>query len=127
MCLCCNNNKTTNRHLIDGRADWQNYERLGDPDIEAMAEQILVRTDVLLKGPAARLQVVDWPGASIDVQEPSGEPSTPLGRAKLTQKYLSLATPVYGALRAHSLAETLLSLRTAPLAVDVIRSLRAPN
>jgi 2-methylcitrate dehydratase PrpD len=112
---------------MDGRADWQSYERLGHPDIEAMAEQILVRTDVLLKGPAARLQVVDWPGASIDVQEPSGEPSTPLGRAKLTQKYLSLATPVYGALRAHSLAETLLSLRTVPLAADVIRSLRAPN
>lgn len=109
---------------LDGRADWQSYERLGDPAVEALARRIRVDADAQLKGPAARLRVVGLPGVQVDVPVPAGEPSTPLGRARLTQKYLSLATPVYGEARAHGLAERLLSLRDAPSAAALVRSLR---
>lgn len=110
---------------LHGRADWQSYACLGDPAVEAMARRIQVGAEAELKGPAARLYVVGRPTACLEVSTPLGEPSTPLSRDRLTQKYLSLAVPVYGEARAFELAATLLALREAPKAAEVIRSLRA--
>ncbi|RYY92967.1 MAG: MmgE/PrpD family protein [Comamonadaceae bacterium] len=110
---------------LDGKADWQSYERLGAADIEALAARMRVSVDTAIKGPGARLEVVGQPDGSINVPVPSGEPSTPLGRTRLRQKYLSLAAPVYGAARAEALAARLLALRDEPSAAALIRSLRA--
>lgn len=109
---------------LDGRVDWQSYERLGDPRVETMARRIHVRAEECLKGPAASLAIAGLPDVSIDVPIPTGEPSTPLGRERLKQKFLSLATPVYGETRASALADQLLALRDAASAAGVIRRLR---
>lgn len=110
---------------IDGRVDWQSYQRLGDADIEALMHRITVSVDPTLKSCAARLRVDDQAELVAEVLVPSGEPETPLGRTRLRRKYLSLAVPVYGQAYAEGLAERLLALRQEPSAAALIRNLRA--
>lgn len=110
---------------LDGKADWQSYERLGNTDIEALARRITVNLDPTMKGPAARLQVDGNPDLFVEVLIPLGEPSTPLGRPRLTAKFLSLAEPVYGAVRTNALAQRLLAMRQESSAASLIRKLRA--
>ncbi|MGJ7525316.1 MmgE/PrpD family protein [Variovorax sp. GB1P17] len=110
---------------LDGKLDWQSYERLGQPDVEALARRMTVQAGSDFQGPGARLQVEGRDDLRIEIKVPSGEPSTPLGRPRLRQKYLSLATPVYGAAQADALATRLLALRREPSAAALIRALRA--
>jgi len=109
---------------LDGKLDWQSYERLGHADVEALAQRMTVRASTDFQGPGARLQVEGRNDLRMEIRVPSGEPSTPLGRPRLAQKYLSLATPVYGAARAQALAARLQALRDEPSATALIRALR---
>jgi hypothetical protein len=72
----------------------------------------------------ARLNVEGKPELKHEVQVPSGEPNTPLGRPRLRQKFLSLAEPVYGKAYADKVAGRLLGLRDETSAPDLVRSLR---
>lgn len=112
---------------LDGKAEWQSYERLGAADIEALARGMTVRGDATLRGAAARLRVEGRPDLAIDVPLPSGEPSTPLGRPRIKRKFMSLAAPVFGEAHADRIAERLLNLRDEPSARALIGALRRPS
>lgn len=111
---------------LDGRADWQSYERLGAPDIERLAACMQVSVDKDLPGAGCRLSVHGAPELAIEVLLPIGEASTPLGRPRIQQKFMSLAEPVYGKDHATRLAQRLLSLRHEPSAASLVRSLQLP-
>lgn len=110
---------------LDGRADWQSYERLGATDIGALSTCMEVIIDESLPGAGCRLSVQGEPALTVEVPIPSGDPTTPLGRPRLTEKFMSLAAPVYGAEYARLLAERLLMLRLEPSATALVHSLRA--
>lgn len=112
---------------LHGKVDWQSYERLGDPEVETLARRMTVRAATDFKGPGARLWVDGQAQLHVEVSIPSGEPSAPLGRERLRQKYLSLAAPVYGQAHAVALAQRLLNLRDEPSAATLIRLLRVPD
>lgn len=112
---------------LDGKVEWQSYERLGAEDIEALTHRMKVSINPEVASFGARLSVQGHPELVHEVDEPSGEPSTPLGRPRLRQKFLSLAEPVYGKAGAERIAERLLNLRNEPSAKDLIVALRSPQ
>lgn len=112
---------------LDGKVDWESYSRLGAADIEAMARRVEVTIDESLPAGGARITVPTTSGPVVEeILVPSGEPSTPLGRARVTDKFLSLAVPVFGKPYATQLAARLLSLRDEPSAAELVRVLRKP-
>ena len=109
---------------LDGKVEWQSYERLGADDVEALTQRMTVSIDPALPSAGARLSVQGRPELTQVVQVPAGEPETPLGRQRLRQKFLTLAEPVYGKVRADELAERLLGLRRELSAADLVRAMR---
>ena len=109
---------------LDGKVEWQSYERLGADDIEALTRRMTVSVDAALPPFGARLGVQGRPELTHEVRFPAGEPEAPLGRPRLRQKFLSLAEPVYGKAYAEALADRLLGLRHEASAAALVRSLR---
>jgi 2-methylcitrate dehydratase PrpD len=103
--------------LDQGRFGWDDYALIGDPKIEALAEQIAVRRDERLEtgrahpfGARVRLETVR--GAfEREVDDPSGEPKTFPSEAAQRAKFLGLAEPALGP-RAGALADAILGLET---------------
>lgn len=109
---------------LDGKANWQSYERMGAADIEDFAKRIKVSVDRDMPNAGARLLVEGRPDLTCEIREPSGEPSAPLSRPRICEKFMSLAECVYGQAHAVQLAGRLLELRNEPSAKALIHSLR---
>jgi 2-methylcitrate dehydratase PrpD len=101
--------------LDQGRFGWDDYQRLGDAAIDALAERFdVVQDDRLEIGRShpfgARVSIETNDGVHERLYaDPSGEPSSFPGRAAMQQKFLTLARPVLAG-RADELAEAILSL-----------------
>src|SRR6201997_991330 len=101
--------------LDQGRFGWDDYERLGDAAIDALAERFdVVQDDRLEIGRShpfgARVSIETDDGVHERLYaDPSGEPSSFPGRAAMQQKFLTLARPVLAG-RAGERAEAILSL-----------------
>lgn len=106
---------------LDGRSNWQSYERIGAPDVEATCSAIDVAADdqVAVTGAALTL------GASTArIDEPLGEGSRPFDGAPLRAKFSDLARPVYGDSQAREIALRIEALEDEPDAAALIRRLR---
>ncbi|OYX70618.1 MAG: 2-methylcitrate dehydratase [Rhizobiales bacterium 32-66-11] len=87
--------------LDQGAFGWDDYDRLGDPAIEAMCDRIDVEADAALEGRAhpfgARLTVTTTGSTfELDIPDPSGEPDLFPADAALSAKFTTLVKPVLG-------------------------------
>ena len=74
------------------------YQRLDDKDIYALSDKITVKIDNGMVGFVAALRI-EWADGNVEekVQKfPLGEVQHPFTRDKVDEKFLSLASPVYG-------------------------------
>ena len=110
---------------LDGQVTPQSYQRLGAEDVEALIGRMEVKADPKFTLGECHMSVDG--GGSAEILVPIGEPSNPLGRPRIKQKFMSLAEPVYGKGAADFLADRLLSLRNEASAAILIRSMRTSN
>lgn len=102
--------------LDQGSFGWDDYKRLGDPAIEALADRIEVVQDARLEGKShpfgARVSIDSGEGLLERlVPDPSGEPSLFPDAAAMRLKFLQLTRPVLGE-RAGRFADAVLALDT---------------
>src|SRR5579872_4008016 len=101
--------------LDQGRFGWDDYDRLGDAAIDALADKFDVVQDERLeqgrKHPfGARVRITTEDGVHERIHaDPSGEPNSFPDAQAMTQKFLTLARPVLNG-RADELADAILSL-----------------
>jgi 2-methylcitrate dehydratase PrpD len=87
---------------LDGATGWAIYDRLADKDVYDLSERISVQVDPDMKILPTKCSIV-WADETVtrgEVVDPIGEPSNPMTREKVEEKFLSLAVPVYGAKKA---------------------------
>jgi 2-methylcitrate dehydratase PrpD len=112
--------------LDQGRFGWDDYERLGDSAIDALADKIdVVQDDRLEVGRThpfgARVTVTTDTGTHEELYpDPSGEPTSFPDAAAMRQKFLTLARPVLDR-RAETFADAILSLETFDRASKAIQ------
>ncbi|MBZ8133060.1 MmgE/PrpD family protein [Afifella sp. IM 167] len=115
--------------LLQGSFGWDDYARLGEPQVEALAARFDVRRDAALEGRAhpfgGRVAVTLTSGERLErlVCDPAGEPESFPCAAMLAQKFSALARPVLGE------AAEMLRRRIEALegATDMRGLLRAPG
>src|SRR6201996_59297 len=100
--------------LDQGRFGWDDYERLGDAAVDALADKFDVVQDDRLEGKrhpfGARVSITTDDGVHERIHDdPSGEPTTFPDAQAMAQKFLTLARPVLDK-RADQLADAILSL-----------------
>ena len=101
--------------LDRGRFGWDDYERLGDAKIDALADKFdVVQDDRLEAGRShpfgARVSILTDDGVHERLHaDPSGEPDSFPDATAMAQKFLNLARPVLNG-RADELANAILSL-----------------
>jgi 2-methylcitrate dehydratase PrpD len=101
--------------LDQGRFGWDDYERLGDAALDALADKFeVVQDDRLETGRShpfgARVSITTEDGFHERFQaDPSGEPDSFPDAQAMAQKFLTLARPVLNG-RADQLADAILSL-----------------
>jgi len=101
--------------LDQGRFGWDDYDRLGDASIDALADKFnVVQDDRLEIGRShpfgARVSITTDDGVHERLHEdPSGEPNSFPDAQAMQQKFLTLARPVLSG-RAQELADAILSL-----------------
>src|SRR5205085_12606614 len=101
--------------LDQGRCGWDDYDRLCDAAIEALADRFdVVQDDRLETGRShpfgARVAITTEDGVHERLHaDPSGEPSSFPDAQAMAQKFLTLARPVLNG-RADELANAILSL-----------------
>lgn len=101
--------------LDQGRFGWDDYGRLGDADVRALADKFeVVQDDRLETGRShpfgARVSIVTEDGIHERLHaDPSGEPSSFPDAQAMAQKFLTLSRPVLQG-QADRLAEAILSL-----------------
>ncbi|MCO5131971.1 MAG: MmgE/PrpD family protein [Xanthobacteraceae bacterium] len=116
--------------LDQGRFGWDDYARLGDKAIDALADRIeVVQDDRLEIGRThpfgARVTVSTDDGVLEELYpDPSGEPTSFPDSAAMRQKFLTLARPVLDS-RADKFADAILSLETYDRAAQAIALGRA--
>lgn len=116
--------------LDQGRFGWDDYARLGDKAINALADKIdVVQDDRLEVGRThpfgARVTVTTDDGVHEELYpDPSGEPSSFPDSAAMRQKFLTLARPVLDG-QAEKFADAILSLETYDRAANAIQLGRA--
>ena len=116
--------------LDQGRFDWDDYARLGDKAINALADKIdVVQDDRLEVGRThpfgARVTVTTDDGVHEELYpDPSGEPASFPDSAAMRQKFLTLARPVLDG-QAEKFADAILSLETYDRAASAIQLGRA--
>jgi len=116
--------------LDQGRFGWDDYARLGDPAINALADKIdVVQDDRLEVGRThpfgARVTVTTNNGVHEELYpDPSGEPTSFPDSAAMRQKFLTLARPVLDG-QAEKFADAILSLETYDRAAKAIQLGRA--
>lgn len=100
--------------LKQGSFGWDDYTRLGDPAIDALADKFDVVRDERLEGKThpfgARVSITTEDGVHERIYaDPSGEPGSFPSDQAMTQKFLQLARPVLDG-RAQSFADAVLTL-----------------
>src|SRR5271168_2885945 len=100
--------------LDQGRFGWDDYDRLGDAAIDALADKFDVVQDARLEGRThpfgARVSITTDDGVHERIHDdPSGEPKSYPDAQAMAQKFLTLARPVLNG-RADQLADAILSL-----------------
>ena len=100
--------------LDQGSFGWDDYKRLNDPALGALADKIDVVQDERLEGRihpfGARVTVTTDDGMHERIyHDPSGEPSSFPPQIQMQQKFMQLAKPVLGH-RAASFAEAIIGL-----------------
>ena len=101
--------------LDQGRFGWDDYERLGDVAVDALADKFdVVQDDRLEVGRShpfgARVSIITDDGVHERLHaDPSGEPASFPDPQAMAQKFLTLARPVLQN-RADQLADAILSL-----------------
>lgn len=105
--------------LDQGSFGWDDYRRLGDGALDALADRVEVAADPRLEGRShpfgAFLRIATSKGVfEAEIPDPSGEPETFPSDAALMGKFMTLAAPVLGAAEAQRLGEALLALASAP-------------
>jgi 2-methylcitrate dehydratase PrpD len=100
--------------LDQGRFGWDDYKRLGDEAINALADRFDVVQDERLEGKrhpfGARVSITTDDGVLERIYaDPSGEPTSFPDAAAMQQKFLQLARPVLNN-RAEKFADAILSL-----------------
>ncbi len=116
--------------LDQGRFGWDDYARLGDAAINAIADKIeVVQDDRLEIGRShpfgARVTVATEDGAYEELYpDPSGEPTSFPDAATMRQKFLTLARPVLDG-RADKFADAILALESYDRAATAIQLGRA--
>ena len=101
--------------LDQGRFGWDDYDRLGDAAIDALADKFdVVRDERMEQGRkhpfGARVRITTEDGVHERIHaDPSGEPNSFPDAQAMTQKFLTLARPVLNG-RADELADAILSL-----------------
>lgn len=115
--------------LDQGSFGWDDYARLGDPAIEALADRIEVVQDARLEGrshPFGARVSIDAGGETLEwlVPDPSGEPSLFPDAPAMRQKFLQLARPVLDG-GAERFADAILALDTFDR-VDRVTALARP-
>ncbi|UYO54386.1 MmgE/PrpD family protein [Rhodopseudomonas palustris] len=100
--------------LEQGSFGWDDYTRLGDPAIDALADKFDVVRDERLEGKThpfgARVSITTEDGVHERIYaDPSGEPNSFPSDQAMTQKFLQLARPVLDG-RAQSFADAVLTL-----------------
>ena len=101
--------------LDQGRFGWDDYNRLGDPAIDALADKFDVVQDDRLETDrehpfGARVRITTADGVHERTHDdPSGEPNLFPDAQAMVQKFLTLARPVLNG-RADQLADAILSL-----------------
>lgn len=116
--------------LDQGRFGWDDYTRLGDKAINALADKIdVVQDDRLEAGRThpfgARVTVTTDDGVHEELYpDPSGEPTSFPDSAAMRQKFLTLARPVLDG-QADKFADAILSLETYDRAASAIQLGRA--
>lgn len=115
--------------LDQGSFGWDDYARLGDPAIEALAERIEVVQDARLEGrshPFGARVSIDAGGETLErlIPDPSGEPSLFPDAPAMRQKFLQLARPVLDG-GAERFADAILALDTFDR-VDAVTALARP-
>ena len=114
--------------LDQGSFGWDDYARIGDPAIDALADKFDVVQDERLEGLShpfgARVSIVSGEG-KIErmVCDPSGEPSLFPDAQAMRQKFLQLARPVLNE-RADRFADAMMTLETFEHAGDAIHLAR---
>ncbi len=115
--------------LDQGSFGWDDYARLGDPAIEALADKIAVVQDARLEGrshPFGARVSIDAGGETLErlVPDPSGEPSLFPDAPAMRQKFLQLARPVLDG-GAERFADAILALDSVAR-VDAVTALARP-
>jgi 2-methylcitrate dehydratase PrpD len=114
--------------LDQGRFGWDDYTRLGDPALDALADKFDVIQDDRLEGKThpfgARVAITTADGVHERLYaDPSGEPSTFPSDAAMRQKFLLLARPVLNG-GAETFADAMLSLESFDRVEDATRLAR---
>lgn len=110
---------------LDGRYDWQSYERIGSAEVESFSASINVILAETLPYAGAELQVeVDGKVFTDRVDDPLGEPSNPMSWVQLEQKFQSMAVPVYGAEISAMLSERIQGIEKENSVRDFMLALR---
>lgn len=114
--------------LDQGSFGWDDYARIGDPAIDALADKFHVVQDTRLEGRShpfgARVSIkVDGDTLERMIADPSGEPSLFPDAQAMRQKFLQLARPVLDQ-RADRFADAMMALETFDRAGDAIHLAR---
>ncbi|WP_315831860.1 MmgE/PrpD family protein [Bradyrhizobium prioriisuperbiae] len=112
---------------LDGRCNWQSYERLGASDVDTFASTIEVVADDNLAMAAAELTDTVHPSLTLRIDDPLGESNRPLDPDHVHRKFRDLAMPVYGKERVKRIVERVAALEEEPDAAVLIHLLRAES
>jgi 2-methylcitrate dehydratase PrpD len=107
--------------LLDGRCNWQSYQRIGAADVAALCSAIYVVIDGQLPIVGA---VLSFAGQAVRIDEPLGEPSRPCDGVSLRRKFDDLAVPVFGERHTAQIAQRVAALEDETDASTLIRQFR---
>lgn len=99
--------QVANAWLYGSNTGWKAYEKLNDAPLHEMCDKISVEKDASCKLFECRIRVRWTDGKELEevLVEPLGEVSHPFTRAKVDEKFHSLADPVYGGKEAKTIID----------------------
>ncbi|WP_037345947.1 MmgE/PrpD family protein [Sciscionella sediminilitoris] len=110
---------------LDGKLDWQSYQRIGAADLTAMTDRISTEVGDLSAHETVVTARIHDQEYTESVPLPLGEPDNWIGDAALRGKFTGLAEPVYGADRAGRIVHAVAELGAETDMRTFIASLRA--
>ena len=117
---------TTAVTALDGRFNWQSYQRLQDPEVRDLMQRVTVHTDSDLPRFGTRVVATTSNGhrLSIDVPFPKGEPENPLDWPELEAKFRDLAEGALGREKTERVVQQVREVDRLERLTDLTRTLR---